>query len=92
MVFGTVDPVTSRRQLSFRRRDPDLNWGHMDFQSIALPTELSRQKDRLARGLNRAATNMPDFSGSTFFKAGPYRAGDEIRTHDLLLGKETFYH
>jgi hypothetical protein len=20
------------------------------------------------------------------------RAGDEIRTHDLLLGKETFYH
>ena len=24
-------------------RDPDLNRGHMDFQSIALPTELSRQ-------------------------------------------------
>ena len=22
----------------------------------------------------------------------PSRAGDEIRTHDLLLGKETFYH
>ncbi len=25
-------------------RDPDLNRGHMDFQSIALPTELSRLK------------------------------------------------
>ncbi len=23
---------------------------------------------------------------------GKKRAGDEIRTHDLLLGKETFYH
>ena len=26
-------------------RDPDLNRGHMDFQSIALPTELSRLND-----------------------------------------------
>ncbi len=25
-------------------RDPDLNRGHMDFQSIALPTELSRHR------------------------------------------------
>jgi len=24
--------------------------------------------------------------------ADPSRAGDEIRTHDLLLGKEMFYH
>ena len=24
-------------------RDPELNWGHTDFQSVALPTELSRQ-------------------------------------------------
>ena len=23
-------------------QDPDLNWGHGDFQSPALPTELSR--------------------------------------------------
>ena len=23
-------------------RDPELNWGHVDFQSTALPTELSR--------------------------------------------------
>ena len=23
-------------------RDPELNWGHTDFQSVALPTELSR--------------------------------------------------
>ncbi len=28
-------------------RDPDLNRGHIDFQSIALPTELSRQEIRL---------------------------------------------
>ena len=25
-----------------RCQDPDLNWGHGDFQSPALPTELSR--------------------------------------------------
>ena len=25
-------------------RDPGSNWGHRDFQSRALPTELSRQK------------------------------------------------
>ena len=24
-------------------QDPDLNWGHGDFQSPALPTELSRR-------------------------------------------------
>ena len=33
----------NRRAFS-RCRGPDLNWGHMDFQSIALPTELPRQK------------------------------------------------
>ena len=27
----------------FRCRDPESNWGHGDFQSPALPTELSRQ-------------------------------------------------
>ena len=26
----------------FECQDPDLNWGHGDFQSPALPTELSR--------------------------------------------------
>ena len=27
-------------------RDPELNWGHADFQSAALPTELSRHRWR----------------------------------------------
>jgi hypothetical protein len=27
-------------------RDPELNWGHADFQSAALPTELSRHECR----------------------------------------------
>ena len=34
-------------------RDPELNWGHADFQSAALPTELSRLvpiKDKKWRG------------------------------------------
>ena len=26
-------------------QDPDLNWGHEDLQSTALPTELPRQTD-----------------------------------------------
>ena len=34
-------------------RDPDLNRGHMDFQSIALPTELSRHIDALHYRDNR---------------------------------------
>ena len=29
--------------LIYKCRDPELNWGHADFQSAALPTELSRQ-------------------------------------------------
>jgi hypothetical protein len=29
-------------------RDPDLNRGHTDFQSVALPTELSRHAEVLA--------------------------------------------
>ena len=40
----TPDVVLSS---AFRRfgkcQDPDLNWGHGDFQSPALPTELSRR-------------------------------------------------
>ena len=28
--------------VSYWWRDPELNWGHTDFQSVALPTELSR--------------------------------------------------
>ena len=34
-----------------RCRDPDLNWGHRNFQSRALPTELPRHKQRATGGL-----------------------------------------
>ena len=30
-------------------RDPGSNWGHTDFQSVALPTELSRRWPVLSR-------------------------------------------
>ena len=30
-------------------RDPGSNWGHTDFQSVALPTELSRRCGVLSR-------------------------------------------
>ena len=30
-------------------RDPGSNWGHTDFQSVALPTELSRRCRVLSR-------------------------------------------
>ena len=39
-------------------RDPDLNWGHLDFQSSALPTELSRQRRRQSKCDGR--TGGPD--------------------------------
>gem|GEM_PF-3981275 len=28
-------------------RPPELNWGHTDFQSVALPTELGRQMETI---------------------------------------------
>ena len=34
-------------------RDPELNWGHADFQSAALPSELSRLKRIIMAGPTR---------------------------------------
>ena len=34
--------IRSPKGCSSQCQDPDLNWGHGDFQSPALPTELSR--------------------------------------------------
>ena len=34
-------------------RDPESNWGHADFQSAALPTELSRRVFKEVAGLTR---------------------------------------
>ena len=42
----SYDPLFSAYQSEWWR-DPDLNRGHIDFQSIALPTELSRHEIRL---------------------------------------------
>ncbi len=35
-------------------RDPGSNWGHTDFQSVALPTELSRQSGRIKQCLSKS--------------------------------------
>ena len=41
--FHMAFTLVTRPQLMNRLcQDPDLNWGHGDFQSPALPTELSR--------------------------------------------------
>lgn len=41
--FHKAFTLVTRPQLMNRLcQDPDLNWGHGDFQSPALPTELSR--------------------------------------------------
>ena len=39
----TLDPLPVQGFLKWWRL-PELNWGHADFQSAALPTELSRRK------------------------------------------------
>ena len=39
-------------------RDPELNWGHADFQSAALPTELSRPDRRTTRGKMAGLTRL----------------------------------
>ena len=60
--FEALDPVTSslrrsRTAATFPTwRDPDSNRGHHDFQSCALPTELSR---RGAGGYRRSFTSRP---------------------------------
>ena len=55
--LGTTDAVLQ----AFRRwRDPDLNRGHHDFQSCALPTELSRRGGAIVA-----------ISGATAWTSGP---------------------
>ena len=61
----------------FKWRDPDLNRGHHDFQSCALPTELSRhgrsatessRHAQACRSIGRALNTSraaPDFQGTT---------------------------
>ena len=39
-----------------------------------------------------AVLYLLSYLGKKIAPFGANRAGDEIRTHDLLLGKETFYH
>jgi hypothetical protein len=48
-------------------------------------------KGRRAGGLEPDAV-LFGFSVNTGRGIGSKKAGDGIRTHDLLLGKETFYH
>ena len=48
-------PELLPRPLSIAKwwRDPELNWGHADFQSAALPSELSRLKRIFMAGPTR---------------------------------------
>ena len=79
--------------VSIRCRDTESNCGHQHFQCCALPTELSRQKNRSFRSEAEQSYFVPGTIALLLlcFAQTIYRAGDEIRTHDLLLGKETFY-
>ncbi|VXA56556.1 hypothetical protein ACI8B_30027 [Acinetobacter proteolyticus] len=42
-------------------RDPGSNWGHTDFQSVALPTELSRQSGRIKQCLSKPVKQICGF-------------------------------
>ncbi|MFM2333112.1 MAG: hypothetical protein RIQ74_1955, partial [Pseudomonadota bacterium] len=42
-------------------RDPGSNWGHTDFQSVALPTELSRQSGRIKQCLPKPVKQISGF-------------------------------
>jgi hypothetical protein len=79
-VLPLNDPRTAEQA---ECRGPDLNWGHRNFQSRALPTELPRPETKTG--------SCQPVRTSLRFQLG-IRAGGGIRTHDLLLGKETFYH
>lgn len=59
--------------------DPGLNWGHTDFQSAALPTELSSQKMHSERfELSRYRLR----GGCSAAELRMHSARDGIRTHD----------
>ena len=86
--YNTIRIMKNLYSQLFRCRDPDLNWGHQHFQCCALPTELSRPAESCP--YRKFYTGL--FLQKSRPESRPFRAGDEIRTHDLLLGKETFYH
>gem|GEM_PF-5321461 len=52
----TLSPWPSLNEQKVWCRDPESNWGHVDFQSTALPTELSRRKLAGMTGLEPAAS------------------------------------
>ena len=63
-------------------RLPELNWGHADFQSAALPTELSRRKKQ-----DREVYANTPFSQSVFLMK-PKEWPTWLKDHPYLDRKE----
>jgi hypothetical protein len=61
------------------------------LQTLALPLGHDAVNNLLIEIADHHYNPQSSISILTGF-LGYYRAGDGIRTHDLLLGKETFYH
>src|SRR5262245_31725051 len=64
--FRPNDPSTTRWC-----REPDSNWRHRDFQSRALPTELSRPDGQPAVGCPSAGRTIPRASRERQRREGP---------------------
>ncbi|GEM_PF-1970044 len=76
---GDALPLSYSRMILFSWwRDPESNWGHADFQSAALPTELSRQNNKVAEptGFEPAISGL---TGRHVYQATPrlHRAHDQ---------------
>ena len=67
--------------------ESELNQRHEDFQSSALPTELSGQKWRPGRGSNPRPLAW-QASVLTNWTTGPYGGNNRDRTYDILLVRQ----
>ena len=68
-------------------RDPELNWGHADFQSAALPTELSRPlPNDLTSSLNKILMAGPTrLELATFGVTGRHSKPTELRPRIVVV-------
>ena len=62
-------------------RDPELNWGHTDFQSVALPTELSRHLSAMFKKVAELTGLEPATSGVTGRRSNRI----ELQLHFIVL-------
>ncbi len=86
------DFVGRRRLLLTQEATAGFEPAHKGFADPCLTTWLRRHLGVGPSGPPTPLAKMPTAATAASAIGRLLRAGDGIRTHDLLLGKETFYH